>query len=60
MTKRTRPTYTPEFFPKKTSLRGFDQNYLDDIGHKLNSRPQRMLKYLTPADMIEHHVALTP
>lgn len=49
-----------QYFPKKTSLRGFDQEYLDQIARKLNSRPRRILGYLTPADMIKHHVALTP
>ena len=49
-----------QYFPKKTSLRGFDQHYLDDIANKLNKRPRRVLTYLTPAAMIENHVALTP
>lgn len=49
-----------QYFPKKTSLRGFDQTYLDNIANKLNKRPRRILTYLTPTDMIKHHVALTP
>jgi IS30 family transposase len=48
-----------QYFPKKTSLRGFDQNYLDKIANKLNKRPRRILTYLTPTAMIESHVALT-
>lgn len=49
-----------QYFPKKTSLRGFDQKYLDQIARKLNDRPRRILEYLTPADIVKHHVALTP
>jgi len=48
-----------QYFPKKTSLRGFDQNYLDKIANKLNKRPRIILTYLTPTAMIESHVALT-
>jgi IS30 family transposase len=48
-----------QYFPKKTSLSGFDQNYLDKIANKLNKRPRRILTYLTPTAMIESHVALT-
>jgi len=48
-----------QYFPKKTSLRGFDQNYLDKIANKLNERPRRILTYLTPTDIVEHHVAQT-
>jgi IS30 family transposase len=48
-----------QYFPKKTSLRGFDQNYLDKIANKLNKRPRRILTYLTPTAMIENYVALT-
>lgn len=48
-----------QYFPKKTSLRGFDQTYLDKIANKLNKRPRRILTYLTPTAMIESHVALT-
>ena len=29
-----------QYFPKKTSLRGFDQNYLDKIANKLNKLPR--------------------
>lgn len=49
-----------QYFPKQTSLRNFDQNYLDEIADKLNSRPRRVLTFLTPADIINHSVALTP
>ena len=49
-----------QYFPKKTSLRGFNQLYLDGIAHKLNQRPRRILTYLTPAVMIKPDVALTP
>ncbi|WP_457934204.1 IS30 family transposase [Pseudoalteromonas sp. SCSIO 43210] len=48
-----------QYFPKKTSLHGFDQRYLDKIANKLNNRPRRILNYLTPNDMIKNHVALT-
>lgn len=49
-----------QYFPKKTSLWGFNQNYLDNIANKLNKRPRRILTYLPPIDMIKSHVALTP
>jgi IS30 family transposase len=49
-----------QYFPKKTSLRGFDQNYLDGISEKLNTRPRRVLEFLTPSDIINCNVALTP
>ncbi|MFT4900039.1 MAG: IS30 family transposase [Flavobacteriales bacterium] len=48
-----------QYFLKKTSLRGFDQNYLNRIANKLNKRPRRILTYLTPDAMIESHFALT-
>ncbi len=48
-----------QYFPKKTSLRGFDQNYLDGVARKLNTRPRRVLTFLTPNDIINHSVALT-
>lgn len=48
-----------QYFPKKTSLRGFDQNYLDGIANKLNTRPRRILTFLTPDDIINQNVALT-
>lgn len=49
-----------QYFPKKTSLRGFDQNYLDRIAKKLNTRPRRILSFFTPGDIINSIVALTP
>jgi IS30 family transposase len=49
-----------QYFPKKTSLRGFDQDYLNWIANKLNSRPRRVLTFLTPGDIINRNVALTP
>jgi len=48
-----------QYFPKKTSLRGFDQDYLDGISEKLNTRPRRVLAFLTPSDIISRSVALT-
>jgi IS30 family transposase len=48
-----------QYFPKKTELRGFDQDYLDKIADKLNTRPRRVLTFLTPNDIISRNVALT-
>jgi len=48
-----------QYFSKKTSLRGFDQKYLDGVASKLNQRPRRVLTYITPAVMIDTHVAVT-
>ena len=48
-----------QYFPKKTELRGFDQDYLDKVADKLNTRPRRVLTFLTPSDIIKRHVALT-
>jgi IS30 family transposase len=48
-----------QYFPKKTELRGFDQDYLDKIADKLNTRPRRVLTFLTPSDIISRNVALT-
>ena len=50
---------TLQYFPKKTELRGFDQDYLDKGADKLNTRPRRVLTFLTPTDIINRNVALT-
>jgi IS30 family transposase len=48
-----------QYFPKKTSLSEYDQNYLNRIAKKLNERPRKTLNYLTPADILKQSVALT-
>ena len=49
-----------QYSPQKTSLRGFDQNFLDEVADKLNTHPRRILTFLPPSDIINHSVALTP
>jgi IS30 family transposase len=48
-----------QYFPKKTSLSEYDQNYLNRIAKKLNERLRKTLNYFTPADILKQSVALT-
>ena len=41
-----------QYFLKGTSLKGYSQDYLDSIASKLNNRPRKTLKYLTPHDLL--------
>lgn len=41
-----------QYFPKKTSLAGIDQERLDDVADKLNARPRKTLGFATPAQKL--------
>ena len=50
-----------QYFPRGTDLSMFTQHDLDEIAHKLNTRPRKTLAYRTPAAMLkEAIVASTP
>ena len=42
-----------QYFPKRTSLAGFDQHDLDAIAAKLNRRPRRSLNWLSPSEKLD-------
>ena len=41
-----------QYIPKKTSFKGIDQNLLNDLEKRLNERPRKILKYLTPNEYV--------
>jgi IS30 family transposase len=41
-----------QYFPKRTSLAGYDQNALNEIAAKLNRRPRRSLDWMTPSEKL--------
>ena len=41
-----------QYIPKKTSFKEIDQNYLTDLERRLNERPRKILKYLTPNEYV--------
>lgn len=48
-----------QYLPKKTSLAKYDQTELDDLAHRLNTRPRKTLGYRTPLEATHQGVALT-
>ena len=42
-----------QYFPKGTSLGDVTQAQLDEIAHRLNTRPRKTLDFDTPADRFE-------
>jgi IS30 family transposase len=48
-----------QYFPKGTDLSRYDQQELDAIADKLNTRPRKTLGYTTPADKLAATVAAT-
>lgn len=42
-----------QYFPKKTSMKGFSQTDLDQVADKLNNRPRKVLGFRTPAEQYE-------
>ncbi len=48
-----------QYFPKKTNLGGYTQDHLDHIALKLNQRPRRTLRYLSPEEHFNQCVATT-
>jgi transposase, IS30 family len=47
------------YLPKGTDLAGITQHQLDDIAHKLNTRPRRTLSYATPAEALNDLLVAT-
>jgi len=48
-----------QYFPKKTNLGLYTQEQLNEIALKLNRRPRKTLRYLSPAEHFNQCVALT-
>lgn len=48
-----------QYFPKGTDLSGWTQAQLDEIALRLNQRPRKTLRYLSPAEKLNEIVALT-
>jgi IS30 family transposase len=48
-----------QYFPKKTVLSMYTQDYLDKIALQLNQRPRKSLRFYSPADKLQEIVATT-
>lgn len=48
-----------QYFPKKTDLSIYSQQYLDKVALQLNQRPRKTLAFKTPADKLQETVAMT-
>lgn len=49
-----------QYFPKRQSVAGIDQQQLDEIAHKLNTRPRKTLGFKTPAEKLAELINNTP
>jgi hypothetical protein len=49
-----------QYFPKRKSLKGIDQQQLDEIARKLNTRPRKTLDFKTPAEKLAELVDGAP
>lgn len=43
-----------QYFPKKTDISVYKQEYLDEVARELNQRPRKILNFKTPADTLQH------
>jgi IS30 family transposase len=43
-----------QYFPKKTDLSVYEQDYLDEVARELNQRPRKVLNFASPADILQH------
>ena len=48
-----------QYFPRRTDLAVYSQQYLDAVALRLNTRPRKTLGYRTPADILAETVAST-
>jgi len=48
-----------EYLPKGTDLSGYTQDDLDDIAHRLNSRPRKVLGFRTPREAYNEYLNAT-
>lgn len=48
-----------QYFPKKTDLKGFSQEDLDQVALQLNERPRKTLDYQTPLEVFSKTIAMT-
>ena len=42
-----------QYLPKRTKFAGYNQDDLDEIARKLNTRPRETLGFKTPADILD-------
>jgi IS30 family transposase len=43
-----------QYFPKKTDLSIYEQDYLNEVARELNQRPRKILNFASPADSLQH------
>ena len=49
-----------QYFPKRTSLKPYSQEELNEVAAELNGRPRKTLQFKTPAQKFAEAVATTP
>jgi IS30 family transposase len=42
-----------QYFPKRVSIANYNQEELDAVAAKLNSRPRQTLNWLTPSEKLD-------
>jgi IS30 family transposase len=49
-----------QYFPKRTSLKPYRQDQLDEVAAELNGRPRKTLEFMTPSQKFAEAVATIP